>query len=330
VTPLPEITTHVDLCLENGRLNRDAVGWTRGPLHRANLRGRGRTKRWEYWAVMSPEAVLGITVSDLDYAALHAVYLLQADGTETVHTALAPLSGVRMPDRSSGGPVRVRAKGLAIDIDHDDAGAWLAVSAPDLSAEVRVTRPSRHEAMGVVVPWSDRLFQYTLKENTLPAAGTVRAAGRAITFGADAWATLDHGRGRWPYRVTWNWGSGSGAVAGTTVGIQVGGAWTDGTGSAENAVCVDGRVSHINEDLRWEYDRHDWLAPWRITSPDSNRVDLTFTPWHVREDGTSLLVLANDTHQAFGTWSGTMVDDAGRTINCDGIRGWAEEVVNRW
>jgi hypothetical protein len=330
VTPLPEITAPVDLCLDNGRLNPDAVGWTRGPLHRANLRRRGRTKRWEYWAVMSPEAVLGITVSDLDYAALHAVYLLQADGTETVHSALAPLSEVRMPDRSSGGSVRVRAKGLAIDIDHDDAGAWLTVTAPDMSAEVRVIRPAGHEAMGVVVPWSDRLFQYTLKENTLPATGTVRAGGRVLSFGADAWATLDHGRGRWPYRVTWNWGSGSGLVAGVTVGVQVGGAWTDGTGSAENAVCVDGRVSHVNEDLRWEYDRHNWLAPWRITSSDRGRVDLTFTPFHVRTDRTNLGLLANDTHQAFGTWAGTMIDDTGTPISCDGVLGWAEEVVNRW
>ena len=44
----------------------------------------------------------------------------------------------------------------------------------------------------------------------------------------------------------------------------------------------------------------------------------------------NLGVLANDTHQAFGTWSGVMVDDDGTAIRCDGVRGWAEEVVNRW
>ncbi|WP_347813327.1 hypothetical protein [Actinomadura sp. KC345] len=40
-----EITEAVDLCLPSGRLNPDAVGWTRRPLHRADLRGRGRVKR---------------------------------------------------------------------------------------------------------------------------------------------------------------------------------------------------------------------------------------------------------------------------------------------
>ena len=37
----PEITEPVDLCLPDGRLNPAAVGWTRRPLHRANLRGLG-------------------------------------------------------------------------------------------------------------------------------------------------------------------------------------------------------------------------------------------------------------------------------------------------
>lgn len=329
MSALRELTAPVDLCRPDGRLEHDAVGWTRLPLHRANLRGRGRTKRWEYWAVTSPDAVFAITVSDLDYAALHAVYVLHPDGTETVRTSLVPLGSARLPDRS-GGSVRIRASDLAIDIDHDRGGAWLSASAPGLTAQFRVTRPIGHEGLGVVVPWSDRLFQYTLKENTLPATGQVRTAEGTIDFATPSWATLDHGRGRWPYRVRWNWGSGSGIVDGAVVGIQVGGAWTDGTGSTENAVCVDGRTSHIGTDLRWEYDRDDWMRPWRITDPATDRVDLTLTPSHVRTDRTSLLVLANDTHQAFGTWTGSMTDEAGRVVRCDGVRGWTEEVVNRW
>jgi Domain of unknown function (DUF2804), N-terminal/Domain of unknown function (DUF2804), C-terminal len=330
MTSLRELTDPVDLCLPDGRLNPAALGWTRQPLHTANLRGRGRLKRWEYWAVMSEDAVFAVTVSDLDYAALHAVYFLDALGAETVHTALVPLARVGLPDRSRPAAVRVRAKELAIDLDHDDTGAWLSVTAPGMTAQFRVTRPPGHESLGVVVPWDEKRFQYTVKENTLPATGQVRAGDTVHDFAAGSWATLDHGRGRWPYRIRWNWGAGSGEVDGHVVGVQVGGAWTDGTGSTENAVCVDGRISYLPADLRWEYDPADWLAPWRITSPGSDRVDLTFTPFHVRTDRTSLGVLANDTHQAFGTWSGVMVDDAGTAIHCDGLRGWAEEVVNRW
>jgi hypothetical protein len=329
MTALPEITAPVRLCRPDGRLNPAAVGWTRQPLHETHLRGRGRAKRWEYWAVMSPASVFAVTVSDLDYACLHAVYVLDDEGRETTRSALVPLVRAGLPDRF-GGTVRIRARDLAIDIDHDPDGAHLSVAAPGLTADVHVRRPSGHESLGVVVPWSDRRFQYTVKENTLPATGTVRVGSRVLAFDDDSWATIDHGRGRWPYRIRWNWGAGSGRVDGRVIGIQLGGAWTDGTGSTENAVCVDGRISHIDEDLVWEYDREEWLAPWHITAPTSGRVDLTFTPSHVRTDRTNLLVLANDTHQAFGTWSGLMVDDEGRHVRCDGIRGWAEDVANRW
>jgi hypothetical protein len=40
-------------------------------------------------------------------------------------------------------------------------------------------------------------------------------------------------------------GSGSGIVDGHTVGLQVGDRWTDGTGSTENAVIVDVRLTKL-------------------------------------------------------------------------------------
>jgi hypothetical protein len=144
----------------------------------SNLRGRGRTKRWEYWAVSAPTHVLAVTVSDLDYAALCAVYFLAPDGTETVVSRLSPLTRVPMPDRCGGGPVSFRARGLVIDLIPDSDGVVLLVDAGELHADVRVKRPPVHESLGVVVPWSVSRFQYTVKENTLPASG--QEIGRAV------------------------------------------------------------------------------------------------------------------------------------------------------
>lgn len=326
---LREIVAPVDLCDSRGQLNPGAVGWSRHPMHRANLRGRGRVKRWEYWAITQGDLVFAVTVSDLDYAALHAAYLLDGDGNEVAETALVPLARVGLPDRSGSAPVSVRTKSLQIDLVPDTSGCELRVESERLRAEFRIERPTGHEALGVVVPWSPKRFQYTVKENTLPARGQVSVDGSAIEFD-DAYATLDFGRGKWPYSITWNWAAGSGMVGGRLIGVQVGGSWTDGTGSTENALCVDGRIHYIPDDLTWEYDTDDWMRPWRITDPRGGRVDITLTPRHVRTDQTKLGVLANDTHQAFGTWSGWMADDAGERVSVDGIAGWAEEVRNRW
>ena len=126
----------------DGRLNPAAIGWSRRPLHRANLRGRGRAKRWEYWCVTAPTHVLGVTVSDLDYAALHAVWFLGPERTEVAASALVPFSRVGLPDRCGAGPVLVRAKGLSIDLLPDEGGLTLHATTPSLDGR----RPDRPPA----------------------------------------------------------------------------------------------------------------------------------------------------------------------------------------
>jgi hypothetical protein len=77
MTTEPEITSPVDLCDGRGRLNPQARGWSRRPLHRANLRGpRGRRKRWDYWCVVSDEVAVAITYADVDYLGLASVWVL--------------------------------------------------------------------------------------------------------------------------------------------------------------------------------------------------------------------------------------------------------------
>lgn len=324
----PEITTPVDLCLPDGRLNPSAVGWSRTPLHRANLRGWGRKKRWEYWAVQSPDMVLAVTVSDLDYAGLHAVWFLDPLGIEHSASALTPPKPLSLPATAGSQPVRITAGGLEVELAPSADGMRLFARTAELTADIEITRPAGHQSMAVVVPWSAKRFQYTVKENTLPARGTVTTAAGSYEFGEDSWGTWDLGRGKWPYRITWNWGSGSGSVGDHIIGLQVGGAWTDGTGSTENALMVDGVTHKLSEELSWAYRTDDWMAPWRISS-SSGAVDLTFQPTYVRSDRTELGVIGNDTHQCFGVWSGRV--RIGETVwSVDGLRGWAEEVRNRW
>jgi hypothetical protein len=182
------------------------------------------------------------------------------------------------------------------------------------------------ESLGVVVPWSDRLFQYTVKDVCRPVTGRLDVAGSSYDAGG-GWAVLDHGRGRWPYSLTWNWAAGSGVVDGQVRGLQLGGKWTAGTGSTENALLVGTRLHKLHEEVEWDYDPEDWLRPWRITGP---RLDVTFTPYHDRTTRTNLLVVASRTHQCFGEFTGWVSTDDGERVRVDGLTGWAEEVRNRW
>ena len=325
-----EITEPVDLCLPDGRLNPAAVGWSRHPLHRPNLRGWGRGTRWEYWGVVTPTHVVGMTVSSIDYAGVNAVFVLdRATGEELVQDAVVPLArGVVLPTACGKGDAHVEAGGLRIDLEEVPGGTRLRARTADVEVDVVALRPEGHESMAVVVPWSPTRFQYTVKDVGRPARGTIADRGTAYDVdAADSFAVLDHGRGRWPYSITWNWGAGHGVVDGRAVGLQLGGRWTDGTGSTENALMVDGAVHKIGEDLAWDYDTTDWMRPWRI---HGESLDVTFTPFHERAAVTNRLVVASETHQCFGHFSGWATTSAGERVRVDGVVGWAEEARNRW
>ena len=325
-----EITAPVSLTLPDGRLNPDAVGWTRTPLHDTDGIGRGRVgfarnKRWEYWAVTTPTHVAALVVSDISYAAVPSVFVLdRRSGEQIAVDGIAPLArGTTLPGTLDSGPSRAHTKTLDLRIDPRPDGTRLRAVTDRVDLDVTAHLPECHERLGVVVPWSERLFQYTVKDPARPAVGRLTVDGTAYEIGGpDAWATLDHGRGRWPYSIAWNWGAGSGTVDGRTVGLQLGGRWTDDTGSTENALVVGGRLTKISDELRWDYTPGDWMRPWRVTG---GAVDLSFEPEHVRRSVTQLGVLASRTHQCFGTWHGRVGEQS-----VDGLFGWAEDVHQRW
>ncbi|WP_350348221.1 DUF2804 domain-containing protein [Agromyces sp. G08B096] len=334
-SPERELTAPVSLTGADGRLNRDAVGWTRHPLHDTGGIGHGRTawgrnKRWEYWAITSPELIVAVTVATLDYATLSQVWALdRRTGAEIDRSAVTPLSrGVELPGTLGKGLATARVPGIEVDLDEIEGGTRIRARTDRVDLDVVAERPAGHEALGVVVPWSDRRFQYTVKDVARPARGTVAVDGHRVELPAgESWAVLDHGRGRWPYSMRWHWGAASGIEHGVRIGLQLGGLWTAGTGSTENALSVDGRLSKIGDELDWRFDPGDHLAPWTITG---ERVDLVFTPFHDRHARTALGVIHSETHQCFGTYCGTVIDDDGKSQSVDALLGWAEVVRNRW
>jgi hypothetical protein len=327
-----ELTAPARLTDARGQLNADAVGWSRHPLHDTSgidgRQGWPRNKRWEYWCVMSERHILATTVSSIDYAAVNEVWLLdRVTGAEHHRPTITPFGrGSVLPPSLGSGTAAARAKDLAITITEVPAGTRLEVRIPGVEADIVAGLPAGHERLGVVVPWSSKRFQYTVKDVARPASGTIVVDGESFEV-RDAWAVLDHGRGRWPYDVRWNWAAGSGTVDDRTIGLQLGGQWTDGTGSTENSLYVDGRLHKISEDLEWRVPRGDLLAPWRIRGA---RVDLTLVPFHLKESRSNLGVVSSRTDQCFGTWSGWVLDDHGAEVRVDGTVGFAEDVHNRW
>src|SRR3990172_1481668 len=200
-----------------------------------------------------------------------------------------------------------------------------------LSADFLVERPAGHETLNVVIPWSEDRFHFTSKQNCLPASGAVRLGGDAFEFApGNAFACLDYGRGVWRYGTSWNWGSLSGTQGGRTIGLNLGGTWTDGTGLTENAILIDGRISKVAADVRFLYDRSDFMKPWQMKTEPPGQIDLRFDPIFERVATTNLLLLRSNVHQMFGRYSGTIVPDDGVAIEIEGLLGWVEQHEARW
>jgi hypothetical protein len=337
-----EVTQSVDLCTPDGRrLAPSARGWSRVPLHTGNLRGRwGRTKRWDYWAVLADDWAVSITYADVDYLGIAEVWWCDlATGASGGHAATVPgARGIALPDRPGTDPLRYRSPKLSLDLADDPAGtsiaaAWTERGGAPASLDLRVALPEGHESLNVVIPWSDRTFQYTSKHQARPASGTLRVGERTVELGAagsEAWGVLDVGRGRWPYATRWNWGGGAGRSAeGAVVGLQLGAKWTEGTGATENGVIVDGCLTKIGEELRWTYDWDAPLRPWRVRHPDGS-LDLLLTPHHDKHSKVQAVVLATEVHQVFGRWTGHVTTDDGEVHHLAGALGFAEESRSRW
>lgn len=336
-----ELTDPVDLCTPDGaRLSPAARGWSRRPLHHANLRGRwGRTKRWDYWAVLAPDHAVSVTFADVDYLGLVDVWWadLTTGRTGGRGAAVPGALGVRLPDHPGTTPLRYSSRRLDVDLVDGSEGThlkcrWTEPDGRPASLDAVAALPLGHESLNVVIPWSERTFQYTSKHQARPVTGRLAVGDEVVELGGaqPAWGVLDVGRGRWPYRTRWNWAGGAGtADSGEVVGLQLGGRWTEGTGSTENGVIVDGRLHKLGDELEWDYEWEHPLHPWRVRDP-GGRLDLTLAPRFDRHSRTEALVMGTEVHQVFGTWRGSVTTDDGRELHLSGAVGFAEESRSRW
>ena len=336
-----ELTEPVDLCTPDGAvLNQAALGWSRRPLHRANLLGcHGRNKRWDYWAILAGDFVVSAVYADVDHFGLADVYWADlVSGESGGHAIVTPAGVTQLPERPGTAPLRVDRDGLDLQIVDDPAGTRLVASWTEHDGragrlDVHVDLPPGHESLNVVIPWSDELFNFTSKHQARPATGELVVGDhrRAIggSDGVDAWGVLDVGRGRWPSEITWNWGGGAGRCGDHIVGLQFGAKWTEGSGFTENGVIVDGRLTKIGAELTWEYDWNAPMSPWHVIDP-GGQLDVVLTPRfdkHSKLDGRKR---GSETHQVFGTWSGRVRTDDGLELEFADVLGFAEEARQEW
>ncbi len=333
-----ELTSTVSLANARGRLNPDARGWSRQPLHHCHIPyNSGRKKRWNYWGIIGPTHLYTVFIVDVDYLGFAASCLLDLESGRIIRDEIKrPLA----TGLSLGNTVRADAAmtwgNSAIHFEYGGGHVGIGVRWPGFAklgqqADLVVNSPADQESINVVIPWSEKRFQFTSKQMALAAHGAVTVGNDKIDFPeGESFAVHDFGRGVWPYESRWNWATFSGrATDGTPAGFNLGGIWTDGTGMTENGFMVGTSAFKIPESVRFEYDQTDPLKTWLIKSVDGDSVNLQFEPIARVTEGINLGILKARLLQLFGRFSGTLRQD-GQVLEIDGQVGWAEEQNARW
>ncbi len=329
-----------------GRLAQ--LGWSPQPLLDCNLEDahfyalrmfqRFRIKRWDYYAVFTPQRFFSATIAHLGYAANIFVYTLDFS-TYALHEEglVVPLGkGVRLPRNSQQGESIFEDKHARLRFNVLPGGRSISVSWPafhagrGISAEILLHQPAEHESMTITIPIGQRRFYYNRKINCLPAEGTLRYGNIQETLSPDTClGSLDWGRGVWEYQSFWNWASASGFLPdGRSVGLNLGRGFGDLSAATENCLVLNGRL-HTLEQVDFRYNSQNYMAPWKFTDSEG-RLNLDFVPFKERLATTNLGIITSEVHQMFGKSTGSVVTDGGETLQIASLVGFAEEHHARW
>lgn len=332
-----------DLLDDKGQLLQS--GWSNTlclQYNRKNIKSSSlRIKEWDYYALLSPEYGLTITVTDLGIMAL--ITLVWLDFVEKKfykfeESKLFSRGSLYLPSSSLEGDIVYIGKKIQITIKKTKNVRTLTLSAPNWSikkvkgveASFTLLKDDQAESIVVATPWKGKKgkFYYNQKIPNLRVSGLVTIGSSVFAFQQDySFGVLDWGRGVWPYKNVWYWSSASGVQGGHTIGFNLGYGFGDNP-ATENIVFIDGK-GHKLDQVVFHFNHKSYLEPWTITSND-NRCELQFTPILDRNDVVNLLIFKSIQHQIFGYFTGSFVLDNGETITIEKLLFFAEEVYNHW
>ncbi|NFV12192.1 DUF2804 domain-containing protein [Clostridium sporogenes] len=330
----------INICQEDGTLNKDSVGWSRNPIFNCNLKGnKFRKKKWNYWYIINRDCLFSVTVAHLEYIGIAFVYFYDFNTKEFVEeTVITPLGkGCSISEKVfenvefSNGKLQVIFKWNKYLKTMNISAHCKDFKGRNLTAKFYIYYPAEHETLNVLIPWSKNKFQFTSKQNCLPTEGSIMINNKTYIFNrSDSFATLDFGRGIWPFKTMWNWATASGNQDGRIIGFNLGGKWTDGTGITENALLIDGKILKLNECILYDYDENNLMKHWNIKTEISDKVNIIFSPIYDRIAKTDVVLLKSTAHQIIGGFYGKIKDEHGSIINIEALKGCVEEHYAKW
>jgi len=319
-------------------------GWARKPIlkyNRENIAVKWhRIKEWSHYSVQDKEQGIGflMTIGDIGYLTIMGFNWLDFKKKKK-HTG----GGVRFLTkgkytwpRSSLEEADIKFPGwnFSAIIKQRKGKRILSVNYPrfkGLKGTIILEDDPSFDNTVVVTGYKEdhRKFYYNHKINYMPANGWIEFNKKRYEFNPEtSFGLLDWGRGVWPYRTHWLWGSACGKVDGISVAWNIGYGFGDLSTHTENIIFYDGKAHKIDQVI-FHHQNRDPRRPWRFTSND-NRFNMVLQPLIPEHSRLNMGILLTDSALVHGLYSGDIILDSGEKIHVENILGHAEDIYWRW
>lgn len=290
-------------------------------------------KEWNFYQIMNPPWVVQLTIGHTSYMCSASVNLLNLTTGRRWELGRMKPFFIPVLDRNPEGPslVEFREKGLLLRFEVTDRARRLTCLGRSKqwgAVEVSLTVESRPENLKLVIatPFGKpHQFYLNCKENYYRASGAVSFGNLTVSMDG-ASGLLDWGRGIWPYRHEWYWGSLSAVLAdGAELGLNIGWGFGDLRRATENIFFYKRKAYKLGV---LQVEGNCPTAPCCLWDGEGN-LELRFTPSFDNYTQNKLLVIDTHCHQVYGRFDGYVLADEGK-VELHGLPGFIEHAVNRW
>lgn len=290
-------------------------------------------KEWNFYQFIKGHWVVQLTIGHVSYACNATATLLDLDTGEKRETGRMKLFHVpsldRDPERPSVNEFRDRDFWMRFEVT--DRARLLAFEGKsgrwgDISIRLEAENDPGNQKMVIATPFRrPRQFYLNYKENYYTASGFARFGALEVDL-SGASGLLDWGRGIWPYRHEWWWGSLSARVDGGDFGLNIGWGFGDLSHATENVYFYRRRAYKLGT-IRVEREG-GCMEPWHLTD-GQGKMELHFRPIYDNYTQNKLLVVDTHCNQVYGLFDGWARTEGGR-VEFQGLLGFIEHAVNRW
>ncbi|NHJ01515.1 MAG: DUF2804 domain-containing protein [Candidatus Heimdallarchaeota archaeon] len=336
-----EIIESSNLFKEDGSLLQR--GWARKPILKYNKENIGkkwtRIKEWDHYSILNKDFGFQLTIGDIGYLTQMSYVWLdfkhkERDGRGIFKfftlSKLLPRSSlddsiVEFPTNKFQATIEKRGNQRILSIDDP------TFRKKGIKGNITLTDKPQMDNTVVVTGYEQdsRLFYYNHKINFMPATGTLQIGNQEYSFEPESsFGLMDWGRGIWPYKTHWLWGSACGLLDGVPVAFNIGYGFGDLSTHTENIIFYDGKAHKLDE-VTFHHQNRDPTQSWTFTSND-NRFEMELSPILPFREKLNFGIIYLNSSILHGLYHGEVVLDDGEKIQISNLLGHAEDIFWRW